>query len=414
MIGLTSPTTLRQMLLLALLTFLGLSAFFYTARADPTTSSPIPTATDYPLPNEGNLQVHDPSIIIYNDTFYLFKGAPSIDYFTASNISGPWTRVGTVLHGPSIVDKVNRYRPWAPTIIERNGTFYCFYGVTKGGTRNSAIGVATSETAEPGSWRDHGALINTGAGNLSDIHPYTVSNAIDPSVIIDPADGKAWLTFGSYWTDLWQVPLSDDMLSVENAEAPAANHLSYLELPGKDNNILGWYPIDSDPQGARPEEGSWISYKQPYYYLWFSRGKCCGFKEDDLPPTGEEYSIRVGRSLNISGPYVDINGQQLLQGGGHVVYGSNHDGQVYAPGGLGVLSRDPEPDILYYHYLNRSIGLMDSQTRLGWNYLTYNNGWPVPIARDEESSGIHAFSAGNFRLQGLILLFAWGLWFSWS
>jgi arabinan endo-1,5-alpha-L-arabinosidase len=62
------------------------------------------------------------------------------------------------------------------------------------------------------------------------------------------------------------------------------------------------------------------------------------------------YSIRVGRASNISGPYVDINGQPLLQGGGGVVYGSNHDREVYAPGGIGVLTLNNGSDILFYHY----------------------------------------------------------------
>lgn len=277
---------------ITILTTITASAPVATAAPAATNTASIaratPAASQYPLPHEGNLQVHDPSIIFYNNTYYLFKGAPLIDYFKAPNMDGPWIRVGTVLEAPSIIDKGNRMRPWAPTIIHRNNMFYCFYAVTQGGTRNSSIGVATSPTAEPGTWTDHGALINTGAGPLSDIHPYTVSNAIDPSVFIDPADGKPWLTFGSYWTDIWQVPLTDDMLAIENANAPAANHLSYLTLPGKSNVILNSYPVDSDPQGERPEEGSWISYKKPYYYLWFSRGKCCGFTAKTLPPPGQE------------------------------------------------------------------------------------------------------------------------------
>jgi len=47
---------------------------------------------------------------------------------------------------------------------------------------------------------------------------------------------------------------------------------------------------------------------------------------------------------------VDKNGEKLLNGGGTIVYGSNH-GVAYAPGGLGVLTGDRNnSDILYYHY----------------------------------------------------------------
>jgi hypothetical protein len=62
------------------------------------------------------------------------------------------------------------------------------------------------------------------------------------------------------------------------------------------------------------------------------------------------YSIRVGRSTSVHGPFVDRDNKDLLDGGGTVVYGSNH-GKVYAPGGLGVLpGANGEPDVLYYHY----------------------------------------------------------------
>jgi arabinan endo-1,5-alpha-L-arabinosidase len=274
------------MLLSSFLAF-GLLTLFDTSRS--LHLAPRSTLTDredeYPLPNEGNLQIHDPNVLLYDHTFYAFKGAPSIQYFQAPSMGGPWTLVGKVLDGPSIIDKKDQTRPWAPTAIELNGTFYCFYAISQVGSRNSSIGVATSHSLNPGSWTDHGALINTGGGDLSDVFPYTVSNAIDPSVII-AQDGKPWLAFGSFWTDIWQVPLTDNMLSVENPSAPAANHLTFIDLPG-DNNDL------TDLKGTRPEEGSWISYRTPYYYLWFSHGQCCYFDPKKLPPAGQEYASPV-------------------------------------------------------------------------------------------------------------------------
>lgn len=45
------------------------------------------------------------------------------------------------------------------------------------------------------------------------------------------------------------------------------------------------------------------------------------------------YDIRVGRSKSPKGPFVDMNGVDLVDGGGCIVYGS-HD-YVYAPGGRG-------------------------------------------------------------------------------
>ena len=300
------------------------------------------TSDKIPLANEGHVQVHDPNIILYDDNYYLFKGGVHIPILKSANISGPWERIGTVFDGDSIIDKGNRSRPWAPTTIERNGTFYCYYTVSFHGSRDSAIGVATTTTLD-GTWTDHGAIINTGKGPGSDVYPYTITNAIDASFITDQETGQAYLNYGSFWHDIWQVPLSDDLLSVKDAESPDAMQLTFVPHAK-----------------TKPEEGSWMSYHDGYYYVWFSHGKCCNF-QNGFPEHGAEYSIRVGRSKDVRGPFSDKKDRLLLDGGGTVVYASNH-GTVYAPGGLGVLpgNNDSTPDILYYHYLNTSIGFEGS------------------------------------------------------
>jgi arabinan endo-1,5-alpha-L-arabinosidase len=66
---------------------------------------------------------------------------------------------------------------------------------------------------------------------------------------------------------------------------------------------------------------------------------------DDL-----RYHIRVGRSKSITGPFVDKSGKKLLDGHGETVYGSNN-GNVYAPGGVGVLpGNGKRGDVLYHHF----------------------------------------------------------------
>lgn len=83
------------------------------------------------------------------------------------------------------------------------------------------------------------------------------------------------------------------------------------------------------------------------------------------------YSIRVGRSVNTKGPFVDMDGHRLTNGGGTTVYGSNH-GVVYAPGGLGVLAgNSSRRDILYFHYcMSLRVALVDADesvnTTIGW------------------------------------------------
>lgn len=206
--------------------------------------------TEYPLPNLGNIPVHDPNIITHNSTYYLFKGGIHLPYFKAANISGPWSRVGTVLDGDSIIDKQNRTRPWAPTTIHHNGSFYCFYTISHQGRRDSAIGIASTPDIEKPHWTDHGALISTENGPLSHLYPYRLSNAIDPAFIADQKTGSPYLIYGSFWHGIFQLPLEDDFLSVRDTHHPDAAHLAYVPR-----------------HRVKPEEGAFMSFRDPYYYL---------------------------------------------------------------------------------------------------------------------------------------------------
>jgi arabinan endo-1,5-alpha-L-arabinosidase len=209
--------------------------------------------------------------------------------------------------------------------------FYCFYGVTEFGTQTNTISIAMSKTLQPGSWTDHEQIIQS--GNDAGAIPYNITNAINPAVLIDPANDLAYLNYGSFFGDVWQLILSSDLFS-----APTA---------------LSAVQISIDPAGTSPEEGSFMNYHGDWYYLWFSHAISCGFHVSDLPPTRQDYDIRVGRSRNATRLFVDMDGAALDNGGEYIVYGSN--GYVYAPGGQGVLTGEcSERKVLYYHYCKSS------------------------------------------------------------
>lgn len=52
-------------------------------------------------------------------------------------------------------------------------------------------------------------------------------------------------------------------------------------------------------------------------------------------------------------------------------------GVVYGPGGQGVYDDPSLGPVLYYHYVNTTIGYADSQKRFGINKLSFSTGWPV-------------------------------------
>jgi beta-xylosidase len=194
-----------------------------------------------------------------------------------------------------------------------------YYSVSTFGSQNSAIGYATSSTLEAGSWTDHGA---TGiASSSTSSLPY---NAIDGNLILASTTSKYLATFGSFWSGIYQVPVTNGV---------AASGTSYQ--------------VQFQPAGAHPSEGPFVFERSGWYYLFWSEGTCCGY-DSSRPAKGAEYKIRVCRSQNPAGPYFDRDGTSCTNGGGTTVLES-HD-NIYGPGGQGVFADSAVGTVLYYHY----------------------------------------------------------------
>lgn len=233
------------------------------------------------------------------------------------------------------------YHPRAPDVHRVDDTYYCYYTVSSFGTSDSFIGLATSETLQNNSWTDYGTVLRSGNG--SDVEfPLTITNAIDAALLHDPKTDTSYLTYGSWWANIWQFILNDDMQSVDQ---DSAVQLSYT-FDGDMTKEEAYATFNQSWGGASPEEGAYLSYNEGegYYYLWYSAGLCCGYNPANLPAPGEEYSIHMGRSESPRGPFLDRNGVDLAEGGGSLVYGSH--GDTYGPGGQAVLSNYRGRDVL--------------------------------------------------------------------
>ncbi|KAH0293973.1 endo-1,5-alpha-L-arabinosidase, partial [Aureobasidium melanogenum] len=308
----------------------------------------------------GGVHLHDPSIVMGPDGhYYSFSTHGLVVISRASqpdSLDGYWQPIGSVLEGSSIINNTGSTDPWAPDVHKVGDTYYCYYAVSQFGSQFSSIGLATSKTLKPGSWTDHGAVLTS---NTTAPSPLNITNAIDGNLFIDPKTKIPYLTYGSFWSDIWQFQLAQDLLSVVWSPAPTQLNL--------------------DPVSPQAEEGAYLSRHDSWYYLWYSHGSCCGYNVSALPAPGKEYSIRVGRSRSATGPFVDRNGVDLKNGGGYIIYGS-HD-YVYGPGGQGVLSDYHGRDVLYYHYVNtiQNPMYLDELKLLGWDYIDYVEGWPVLV-----------------------------------
>lgn len=230
-------------------------------------------------------------------------------------------------------------------------TYYMYYVLSQLGTQNSQIGVATSKTLNSGSWTDHGIV---------GIPQNSAYNRIDPNWI--NIDGKEYLNFGSFWGDIYQVELETPLKVGSNTP----HQIAY-------NETLN-----------HREEGSFMYQHGAYHYLFISSGIAGGYTKT-TPPPGAEYHISVCRSSGGSGGFVDQSGQDCLKSGGTVVLASH--GQVFGPGGQGVLNDKDLGPVLYYHYYplakKNAGGSADGQNQnymFSWNQLTFTNGWPVVSA----------------------------------
>ncbi|KAH6629694.1 glycosyl hydrolase [Boeremia exigua] len=352
-------TAMGASLLVTLATFLPLLLHLVIA-------SPIPQGdTDHltslypePAPSYGNISwIHDPSIICEDGTYWRFSTSGNIAVATAPSIKGPWTYKGALLPEGTKIQIDPNQDIWAPSISKFDDLYYVHYSVSTFGSQVSQIGLATAESLS-GPWTDHGSL------NLPQQSTY---NLIDPYIFQDQPDDTLYFTFGSYWTGIQQFSLP--------------SHEQLMALDGSIAQVEDIQTIVTNSSaGAAVVEGAVTHKNGGLYYLFFSVGACCN-TPPNLAAPGNEYRIAVCRAEAVTGPYVDREGRDCRsQSGGTTILASH--GDVYAPGGQGIMTlpRDDGQegrDVIYYHYVNPNVGYAADEFFFGWNYLEWEDGWPV-------------------------------------
>lgn len=314
-----------------------------------------------PEPCLGNCTyIHDPSVVRRSDgTWLRISTNGNIAIATAPDLTGPWEYQGAMLPNGSKIDVTDNQELWAPDVFYNKDQFYAYYSVSTIGNQDSDIGVATSADAMPGTWTDHGSV---GLPKRDGVLNY---NRIDANFFKECADCAPYFTFGSAWNDIYQTNLKDDYLSWGGWN-PQQKLFNSTLPPGQsfpsitEGAFLFWWNVDG----------------KKYYYMFFSAGACCNL-EDELAAPGDEYKIMVCRSESVNGRFVDEEGKDCLtENGGTLVLGSH--GDVYAPGGQGVIvNPDNDKIALYYHYVNKTVGYNYEDFLFGFNYIDVSSGWPV-------------------------------------
>jgi arabinan endo-1,5-alpha-L-arabinosidase len=306
-----------------------------------TGNSPYPNPAtvnvSYTAPDSASIGIHDPSMLKAGSNYYLFSTHGTIHEHASTDRATfadggyalaslpPWTNAFTGSSGDL----------WAPDISAHNGEYWLYYAASTFGSTNSAIGLATSSSAAPGTFIDSGSAIYT-SSNCGG------SNAIDPASVTD-ASGNAWLVFGSWSSGIQIVP-------VDNSTG--------IPIAGQSCTQIAYHPSGTGLEGA------YVYPHGSYYYLFASIDTCC---DGD----NSTYRIVVGRSSAVNGPYVDRGGLDLTAGGGTILLSAH--GNINGPGGESVL-KDTDGDILVYHYYD---GANSGDPALGINVLGWTtDGWP--------------------------------------
>lgn len=301
-------------------------------------------APDEKLELSGDLAAHDPAIVVDGDDWYVFatgsaRGDGNIQIRRSTDAGHTWTFVDTVWNEKPewLVEAVPGVANlWAPELIEHDGTWYLYYAASTFGSNHSVIALATNMTLNPSDpdyeWVDEGPVLES---QTSDDF-----NAIDPGVI--DVDGTPWMAFGSFWSGIRMVEL--EWPSGKLAD-PASEPLRLADRGSPPNAIEAPYVVEHDGM----------------FYLFVSKDSCC----QGLNST---YSMWVGRSESVTGPYVDRDGVLMLEDGGTLLLET--DGDEIGPGGQSVSN-----GWLAYHFYDRANG---GDPTLAIRSLTWDaEGWPV-------------------------------------
>lgn len=227
----------------------------------------------------------------------------------------------------------------APDVLKIGDRYLVVYGATGGGLaggHNGKILTMWNKTLDPESpdFKYSEPVVVASSDGIED------NDSIDPGLLLDPTDGRLWLSYGTYW-----------------------GYIRLVELdPKTGKRVDGNKPLNI----AIDCEATDLIYQDGWYYLLGTHGTCC-----DGP--NSTYNIVVGRSRKVTGPYLDNIGREMLKGGGKLVLAAGD--RLIGPGHFGRIVLGDGVEKMSCHYeadLDQS-----ARSVLGIRPLLWKNGWPV-------------------------------------
>ncbi|HPC96481.1 MAG TPA: family 43 glycosylhydrolase [Sedimentisphaerales bacterium] len=307
------------------------------------------------LPLSGDTGVHDPVIIKEGDIYYVFatggrRGRNCVPIRTSKNLRD-WRMTGHVF--AELPEWAPKEIPgtqgiWAPDISFFGGKYHLYYSVSTFGKNSSAIGLAVNETLDPNSpkyqWVDRGMVIRSTEGQDD-------WNAIDGNIVVED-NGRVWLNWGSFWSGIKMRRIDPETgkLSTEDATL---------------------YSLASRPRSGAHQtlpvtgaiEAPFIVRHGDYWYLFVSFDFCCRGRKST-------YNVRVGRSRDVTGPYMDKNDTPMMEGGGTLVIEATSG--AWRGAGHQAVFHDAGTDYLVFHAYDATTG----RSHLQISTMVWEDGWP--------------------------------------
>ena len=242
----------------------------------------------------GSHNVHDPSILKVGDQYYAYSTdvawgnaiRPGLQIRKSKDLV-EWKTVGWVFNGlpekGADFIRQNGGTPfeslWAPYVLKVGNEFRLYYSLTCSKPRLSVIGLATAATPE-GPWIEKDLVV------VSKDDASIQTNAIDPAVVITPS-GDQWFYYGSAWDGIYAFPL-DPVSGLSKSPGYKGKRIANRGFTaGRYNGNIEAPEVIYHPQLKK-------------YYLFISY---------DWLET--KYNVRVGRSDNPDGPFLDYNGRDV-------------------------------------------------------------------------------------------------------
>lgn len=237
----------------------------------------------------------DPEGTVYNGIFWIFPtySAPYndqvfFDAFSSDDLTN-WKRHERIMDTGAV--EWAEKAMWAPSVIERDGKFFLFFGANdiQSDDETGGIGIGVADSPE-GPYRDY-----LGKPLIDKFH--NGAQPIDQFVFED-SDGKLYLIYGG-WRHCNIVRLKDDLTGIE----PLTDGTLSREIT---------------PEGY--VEGPFMFIRNGKYYFMWSEG---GW-------TGPDYCVAYAISDSLSGPFERVG--KVLQQDTSIASGAGHHSVIRIPG----------------------------------------------------------------------------------